>query len=203
MNFRPPVFVSATTMNVRPPVFVSFALCAAGVPGSAVTISAAAKPIKQSATEQQSTKLDTLTAFRGQKFGTSFADFQGLTIEKDEGDIKLYSKKDENLVLGPAKLEAIIYYFFQDKFYAVSLHTQDRDNTLDLLRVAIAAFGPGDRDSNAKDELDQSWIGKNAEAFFNVSPKSEEGSLLIRDNALAAQVEAYTDKLAKDAGDSL
>jgi hypothetical protein len=41
----------------------------------------------------------------------------------------LYTKKDDNLQLGPAKLETIIYHFFQDKFFAVSLHSKDRDNT--------------------------------------------------------------------------
>jgi hypothetical protein len=35
-------------------------------------------------------------------------------------------------VLGPVKLETIVYHFFQDKFYAASLHTQERDDTLNL-----------------------------------------------------------------------
>jgi hypothetical protein len=189
-------------MKVRICGFVWRVICTAAILATAVTASDAADSGKRSSTHQSS-KLDTITGFRDQKFGTPFSDFQGLTIEKDEGDVKLYSKKDDNLALGPAKLQAVIYYFFQDKFYGVSLHTEDRDDTLFLLRVAISAFGPGTHDSNTKDDLDQSWIGKNGEAFYNVNPKTEEGSLFIRDGALAAQAEAYTDKLAKDAGDSL
>jgi hypothetical protein len=190
-------------MNVRICGFVWRVFCAVAILVPTVSVSTAAGPSKRSGPAQQPTKLDTLTGFRDQKFGTPFSEFQGLTVEKDEGDVKLYSKKDDQLVLGPARLQAIVYYFFQDKFYAVSLHTEDRADTLDLLRVAVSAFGPGSQESNAKDELDQSWLGKNAEAFFNVNPKTEEGSLLIRDGAIAAQVEVYTDKLAKDAGDSL
>jgi hypothetical protein len=190
-------------MKVRFCGFVWRVFCTAAILVPALTDSNAAESSKRSATTQQPSKLDTITGFRDQKFGTPFSDFQGLTIEKDEGDIKLYSKKDDNLALGPAKLQAVIYYFFQDKFYAVSLHTEDRDDTLYLLRVAISAFGPGTHNSKLKDDLDQTWIGKNGEAFYNINPKTEEGSLYIRDGALAAQAEAYTDKLAKDAGDTL
>ena len=85
----------------------------------------------------------------------------------------------------------------------VSLHTQDRDNTLRLLRVAKVAFGQGDERPNAKDELDKSWLGKAAEAFFTVNPKTEEGSLLIRDNQLGSEVEAYWEKLTNEAANEL
>jgi hypothetical protein len=133
----------------------------------------------------------------------SFSEFQGLTLDKDEGDLKLYTKKDENLQLGPAKLQTIVYHFFQDKFFAVSLHTENRDNTLRLLRVAQKAFGLGDWRANAKDDLDRTWQGKTAQAFFNVNPKSEEGSLILRDNQIGSEVEAYWEKLTTDAANDL
>jgi hypothetical protein len=190
-------------MKVRFCGFVWRVVCTAAILVTAVTVSQAAESNAQSTTTHQPSKLDSITGFRDLKFGTPFSDFQGLTIEKDEGDIKLYSKKDDNLALGPAKLQAIIYHFFQDKFYAVSLHTEDRDNSLYLLRIAISAFGPGSHNSNSKDDLDQAWIGKNGEAFYNINPRTDEGSLFIRDGALAAQVEAYKDNLAKEAGDTL
>jgi len=147
--------------------------------------------------------LDTTIGFRSQKFGTAFSEFQGLALESDEGDLKLYTKKEDNLRLGPVKLEAIVYHFFQDKFFGVSLHTANRDNTLGLLRVADAAFGEGSEHANAKDDLDRSWEGKSADAFFNVNPKTEEGSLFIRDNQLATQVETYREKLTKEAANDL
>ena len=103
------------------------------------------------------------------------------------------------------KLETIVYHFFQGKFFAVSLHTQDRNNTLRLLRVAQVAFGPGTERSGTKerDELDKSWLGKAAEAFFNANPKTEEGSLFIRDNQLGSLVEAYWEKLTAEAANEL
>jgi hypothetical protein len=75
-------------------------LCAAAILLATLTHSGAAESSKQSATAQQTSKLDSLSGFRGQKFGTPFSEFQGLTLEKDKGAIKLYSKKDDNLTLG-------------------------------------------------------------------------------------------------------
>jgi hypothetical protein len=121
--------------------YARLAFCAATVVAVGTSGALGKQPDQKSATPAQTTKLDTTTGFRGQNFGTAFSDFQGLTLEKDEGDLKLYTKKDENLQLGPVKLETVIYHFFQDKFFAVSLHTKERDNTLRLLRVAQAAFG--------------------------------------------------------------
>jgi hypothetical protein len=182
--------------------YARLAFCAATV-AALSTSSSPGKPSNQPPAPVQISKLDTTTGFRGQKFGMSFSEFQGLTLEKDEGDLKLYTKKDENLQLGPVKLETIVYHFFQDKFFGVSLHTQDRDDTLRLLRVAQAAFGQGNQRENAKDDLDKSWLGKAGEAFFAVNPKTEEGSLFIRDNQLGSQVEAYWEKLTNEAANDL
>jgi hypothetical protein len=102
-------------------------------------------------------------------------------------------------VFGPIQLEVIIYHFFQGRLYAVSLHTKDRDDTLGLLRIARAAFGKGNKPSELEAELDEAWSGKDAEAFFNVNPKTDEGDLLIRSNQLASEVEEYREKLTKEA----
>jgi hypothetical protein len=178
-------------------------LCVSGLAVINVSGAIAKEPDKKATASESTQKLDTTTGFRGQKFGTEFSQFQGLTLEKDTGDLKLYTKKDENLQLGPVRLGTIVYHFFQDKFFAVSLHAENRDNTLGLLRIAIAAFGQGNQNPNAKDDLDRSWDGKTAHAFFNVNPKTEEGSLIIRDNQLAGQVEEYREKLTKEAANDL
>jgi hypothetical protein len=100
--------------------YARLAFCAATVAAVSTSGSLGKQPNQKPAAPEQPTKLDATTGFRGQNFGTSFSDFQGLTLEKDEGDLKLYTKKDENLQLGPAKLETVVYHFFQDKFFAVS-----------------------------------------------------------------------------------
>jgi hypothetical protein len=200
------LFFIQTLMFSRESGFLSstrLTFCAATIAALTMNGSLAKEPNGQPAARAEISKLDTTTGFRGQKFGTPFSEFQGLNLERDEGDLKLYSKKDDNLQLGPVRLETIVYHFFQDKFFAVSLHTKDRDDTLRLLRVAQVAFGPGNERSNAKEELDKSWLGKAAEAFFTVHPQTEEGSLFIRDNKLGSEVEAYWEKLTNEAANDL
>ena len=65
--------------------FFWWLLCAAAVVLPPLTISRGAESGKQSATAQQASKLDSLSGFRGQKFGTPFSEFQGLTLEQDKG----------------------------------------------------------------------------------------------------------------------
>src|SRR5580693_10501922 len=95
--------------------YARLAFCAATVAALSTSSSPGKQPSNQPPTPAQTSKLDTTTGFRGQKFGTAFSEFQGLTLDKDEGDLKLYTKKDENVQLGPVKLQTIIYHFFQDK----------------------------------------------------------------------------------------
>ena len=187
--------------------YARLGLCVATVSAVSTGGSLAKEPTAKESNDQsvpeQTKKLDTTAGFRGQKFGTLFSEFQGLNLDREEGELKLYTKKDDNLQLGPVKLETIVYHFFQDKFFAVSLHAQNRDNTLSLLRVAQAAFGRGNQRENAKDDLDRSWLGKTAEAFFNVNPRTEEGTLFIRDNQIGSEVEAYREKLTNEAANDL
>jgi hypothetical protein len=85
--------------------------------------------------------LDSLAGFRGIKFGTTFSEFTDLTLDQDHGKLKLYTKTNEDLKLGLARLETIVYHFFDDKLYGVSIHTTDPANTQTLVAIAGTGFG--------------------------------------------------------------
>jgi hypothetical protein len=84
--------------------------------------------------------LDSLAGFRGVKFGTALSEFKDLSLDREHGKLKLFTKKDENLKLGLATLGTIVYHFFDDKFYGVSLHTTDPANTQTLVAIAGTGF---------------------------------------------------------------
>ena len=48
--------------------------------------------------------LDSLAGFRGIKFGTTFSEFTDLTLDQDHGKLKLYTKTNEDLKLGLARV---------------------------------------------------------------------------------------------------
>jgi hypothetical protein len=77
-------------------------------------------------------------------FGTAFPEFKDLSVDQDYGRLKLYTKHNEDLKLGLAKLSSIVYHFFDVKFYGVSIHTTDPANTQPLSpsRESVLAKAP-------------------------------------------------------------
>lgn len=93
--------------------FTRLAFCAATVAAVSTVGSLAKEPKDQEAASEPTKKLDTATGFRGQKFGTSFLEFTGLTLERDEGDLKLYINKDKTSNLGPSSSKQLFITFFK------------------------------------------------------------------------------------------
>ena len=128
--------------------------------------------------------LDSLDGFRGIKFGTAFSEFKHLSVDQDLGKLKLYTKKSEDLTLGLAKLGAIVYHFFDDKFYGVSIHTTDPANTQTLVAIAGTGFGQGAK----LDPQNTIWQGQTAWAQLSQNPGTGEGTLFIGNCELSRQL---------------
>ncbi len=143
--------------------------------------------------------LDSLAGFRGVKFGTPFSEFKDLSLDQDHGKLKLYTKKDEDLKLGLAKLDTIVYHFFDDKFYGVSIHTSDPANTQTLLAIAGTGFGTGAK----LDPQNTIWQGETAWAQLSQNPGTGEGSLFIGDCHLSRQLGEYEQRAAVEAAAQL
>lgn len=139
--------------------------------------------------------LATTDAFRGIKYGSAVSSLTGMKLDMDQGPIKLYTRKGEKLFLGPVKLEAVVYHFFNDKFYGVSLHTDNLASTQLLLRVAQTLFGNGSN-PNGEQEI---WKGKKLSAIYSVNPENHSGVLILHDNALESEKETFLSKASEDA----
>jgi hypothetical protein len=143
--------------------------------------------------------LDSLAGFRGVKFGTSFSEFQEMALDQDHGKLKLYTKKDEDLKLGLARLETIVYHFFDDKLYGVSIHTTDPANTQTLVAIAGTGFGQGAK----LDQQNTIWQGEKAWAQLSQNPGTGEGTLFIGDCELSRQLGEYEQRAALEAAAQL
>jgi hypothetical protein len=143
--------------------------------------------------------LDSLAGFRGIKFGTPFSEFKDLSLDQDHGKLKLYTKKDEDLKLGLAKLETIVYHFFDDRFYGVSIHATDPANTQTLVAIAGTGFGPGAK----LDQQNTIWQGEKAWAQLSQNPGTGEGTLFIGDCELSRQLGEYEQRAAVEAAAQL
>jgi hypothetical protein len=143
--------------------------------------------------------LDSLAGFRGIKFGTTFSDFKELALDQDHGKLKLYTKTNEDLKLGLAKLDTIVYHFFDDKFYGVSIHTNDPANTQTLVAIAGTGFGQGAK----LDQQNTIWQGEKAWAQLSQNPGTGEGTLFIGDCELSRQLGEYEQRAALEAAAQL
>lgn len=143
--------------------------------------------------------LDSLAGFRGIKFGTAFSEFKDLALDQDHGKLKLFRKTSEDLKLGLARLDTIVYHFFDDKFYGVSIHTADPANTQTLVAIAGTGFGQGAK----LDQQNTIWQGEKAWAQFSQNPGTGEGTLFIGDCELSRQLGEYEQRAALEAAAQL
>ena len=59
--------------------------------------------------------------FRGIKWGAKIDKLSGMVLTVDGGDLKAYTKKSEEMVMGDAELNSIQYVFYKDQFYCVRI----------------------------------------------------------------------------------
>jgi hypothetical protein len=60
--------------------------------------------------------------FRGVKWQTHVAEISGMKLLAQDGDLQFYEKSDENLKIGDASLDRIVYGFYKEQFYNVFLY---------------------------------------------------------------------------------
>lgn len=144
-------------------------------------------------------RLDATHGFRGLKFGEDMP--KGLTLYQDRGALKLYTRKGDKLALGPAQLEQIVYYSLNDKFYGVSLYTEDgRDSNL-LLRIAELAFGRGATEGQPGTQY--FWQGREANARYTRNPATGQAELFIGTNKMTEAYHEYEAKAIYEAAKEL
>ncbi len=153
--------------------------------------------------------LDYKNGFRGIKFGSPSSAFQGLTLTREQGAMKIYQKSGETLELGDCQLEKILYHFVDDKFMGVSLFPKDSDDGKALLEIFEIAFGAGATgrphadSSEHKQHADEFfWRGKVANARLAFS-EAHQAEAWIGNNEIQEQYGKVQKKVAEEAAATL
>ncbi len=153
--------------------------------------------------------LDHRNGFRGTKFGSPSSSFQGLTLTREQGAMKIYQKSGDTLTIGDCTLEKILYHFVDDKFMGVSLFPKDPEDGTALLEIFEIAFGSG---ATAKPHADSGehkqhadeffWRGKVANARITFQP-SHTAEAWIGNNDIQEQYGKVQKKIAEEAAATL
>jgi hypothetical protein len=107
--------------------------------------------------------LDYKNGFRGVKFGSPSSSISGLSLTRQQGSMKIYSKSAETLNIGDCQLDKVLYHFVDDKFMGVSLFPKDADDAKALQEIFEIAFGDG---ATAKPHADSGAHREHADEFF-------------------------------------
>lgn len=146
-------------------------------------------------------KLDAVKGYGGLEFGSEFSKAKDMIIEQDRGPLKLYKKKGENLLIGTALMETILYYYYEGKLYGIAFHTSDGQDSLALKSILHSAFGPGE--DSVDDGPSTIWIGKKVGALFDLNPSTGESSTFLFDHKLHDAYLNYENTANQKAADQL
>jgi hypothetical protein len=79
--------------------------------------------------------------FRGMKWKSSVSQSSDMQFIAEDGELKFYEKKNENLKIGDALLDKIVYGFYRDQFYSVIIYYSSLPVYSKLKEIFIQQFG--------------------------------------------------------------
>jgi hypothetical protein len=79
--------------------------------------------------------------FRGMKWKANISQSSDMQFIAEDGYLKFYEKKNENLKIGEAPLDKIVYGFYRDQFYSVIIYYSSLPVYSKLKEVFLQEFG--------------------------------------------------------------
>ena len=119
--------------------------------------------------------------FRGIEWGATLEQMQSEMVfagKNTEKKIEWYTRKDEDLSIGKARVESIHYVFYQDLFRRVSMVVRGADNYEALRDYLFAKYG----EAATSVEGAYTWNLEMTQIMFGYNPPTEVGLLIIQKN---------------------
>lgn len=121
--------------------------------------------------------------FRGLKWQDDFSQHEtNLSIVEDGKNVKFYSKKDDQLKIGGAELEQIVYGFRENKFGYVIIKVNGYSNKSALIDAFKTQFGRGIKRNKYIDRYE--WTGSTAMITIDCKTLRDECSAYIQSTAV-------------------
>jgi hypothetical protein len=119
------------------------------------------------------------------QWGRKVSNVDGLQIRQtisDLGDVVEYVRPKDLLKIGDAALQSVIYSFWQDQLYTVTVWTKDYSNFTALRDVVFKEFGPGIRNDSTRERY--LWSDKLSDIMLDYTQDSRYGMLWLRSKEL-------------------
>jgi hypothetical protein len=145
------------------------------------------------------TLLNEPDGFRGIKWGTKITRLSGMELVRSEGAEKYYVRPEEKLKVGEAVVEDIIYGFYKDEFFKVTIYLKGLMNYLDLKQTFYSVYGEPEQ-LPGKDIY--TWRGKQVLITIEFKGMLNEGEAVYWYNPIIEKMSKETGgKSTKGAGD--
>jgi hypothetical protein len=82
---------------------------------------------------------------RGIEWGTKYENLEGLTKVATQSRLDYYTKKGEEMIIGDARLEMVVYVFYHNKFCGAVLNFKSAPNFQILKTTLFDWYGEGDQ----------------------------------------------------------
>lgn len=138
--------------------------------------------------------------FRGIKWGTTIDSLDDMKKISIEDDLHNYSRLNDKMTIGDAKLDIINYIFWDNKFLAVSISGNGFSNFINLKNAVFKSFGAGFQFNEYIEEY--KWgIGKFDKTLIilDYNEISEKFHLFLYNKQYWLEREEFKQEKAKDA----
>lgn len=152
--------------------------------------------------------MDQTNSFRNMAFGSSIEEVQKtiklepIAEDQAKGDpLKTYIRSDEKKSLGDVAIQEVVYYFLEEKFYAVLISTLDYRQTENLRKALDIVYGASPHID--KESRNLVWSGKNTTAFMRSDRVTGEARTMISCNELQKSYDRLSRESATKASGEL
>jgi len=138
--------------------------------------------------------------FRGIEWGTDISTLSGMVKFMSYNGTETYTKNNEDLMIGGAKIKEIRYDFWHGKFIEVKVEMEDYSNWLDLQAATFEKFGISKSHSFQEESIGEdsyAWNGDTTLTLLSGSMKGNTGMIWMSSNKIGKQQETYDKEKAK------
>jgi hypothetical protein len=119
--------------------------------------------------------------FRDLNWGANLAALKNFVeLKSDTGlaEVKEYIREGDKLKLGDADLKSIVYSFWRDQFYTVTVWTEGKTNYISLRNEAFKKFGTGQRSDQSLERY--LWSDASTDRMLKFMKDTQVGMLWMR-----------------------
>lgn len=147
--------------------------------------------------------LDAKNGFRDFKFGDDISTFKDLVLveESNDGITKFFHISGDKLAIGSSELEVLVYGFYKDKLFSVSIRTKGLTNSRGVLMALQELYGKGVKENRFMEKY--MWFGSKVYAVYDENSITNDASIMFISRPIVNQKNQDEKQSAKRASDDL